>query len=1401
MIFGYIDETINLESQKNIANGIAGLDNNTRLDPAVLPPLAISSVSVVQTLADRNNLIVESGDVCKVLANNTTYIYDGVNWIELSVGINIPINLDDINDVVLNNIQNNQYLKYDTATNRWINVSLTTDSIPEGATNKYTNSASLNDLNDVFINTPLPLDILKWNGVNQWINEPIFITDITDINITNVANNQLIKYDVFTNKWVNFTISTDDVPEGVNVNRKYFTNQKINDFLLNILNNQDILFNNNGNIEGLPKGVNGRYLKSGTTSISYSQINSDEILQGTNNVFYSDALVNARLGAILTTNGDLLYNNGTGPVRLPRGTNNQYLKATTTSIQWADFPSLTTTLSSLTDVSITAIANNQFLQYNSTSTKWENKSITTDNIPEGNFKYYSNTLVSTYLNTIMTTNGDLIYNNGTSSVRLSRGTNNQYLKSTATTIQWADFPTLTTTLAALTDVGILNVQNNQFLRYSTGNNKWTNQSITTDDVPSTLTNPYCTTTAIQTRLSEIMTGTGDLLIRNGASNIVRLAIGAANTFLKVNGGLPSWQTITSTDIDTALKSILTTNEDILIRRNGNITRLPVAINHGDILKYNGVSGQIEWGANVPQTTNLINLGDVQILNDPIPNKSFLAYNATNSGVANFWGDVIIETADINGLDTSLNGKLNNIFNAYGQLLIGSGGSAYQTFPKGANNDFLQVQGGFLEWNPITIAKVSNLQTSLDAKLNTNVLTTAGDILYYDGTNTTRLARGTPGQILRVNGGGTNIGWENQVVVRNYLSELLDCSIGAGTLVNNQVLQYDSTADKWTNKLLNTSYITENTNLYFTDTRCDTRLNSKYSAKGRIQVGTGLNTYAEQAAPTAVNQLPFSDINNILNTTGITWRLATLNDITSVSVNTPVNGNALIYNGANWVNSTQVTTNTGNIATISGRVDSLENNVYIQTINPAVTPSTLTFNQLNTPVIKANYIANATLVPQNALLQPVLNDATYLITASPMVVGGGNANGNFAAAANFQDLARILFTNGPVFSANTLGSINWNQTNAGIIRLNINYTNNPMAPGAYTFYSCGTGFISSTNYRFFGLKNQALVTAQMGTFNALPVVGADWDLITGPIANVAGVGNLTNVNTVNTYFMIACTADSGRIAALGVAATQTINENYQFGNQMTFSNSTGDFVITKNTALANSENWKINLSALSSYYTQTIVNKVIRAVGQINLNSSIFEDYRVRINNVFNSFSFQNSAGTATYLSVDTLGNRVTIPRRFMSTINKSNATVLNTNINLNNQYFDLSLGDATAFTITNNANASPTISMTANTNEITINNAINYKLQFHINMSIQLDKNVSVVDIGMFDASNGAVEIPQFHKTTRCDANYFFQYDIFGYFTPTVALQRISFKIRINQGQPCVPAIYNMYINITDTMM
>lgn len=67
----------------NSPNGVLILDSQGKVSSSKLPAIAITDVFVVESIAQRDELVVESGDVAKVTDDNLTFIYDGSEWVEI----------------------------------------------------------------------------------------------------------------------------------------------------------------------------------------------------------------------------------------------------------------------------------------------------------------------------------------------------------------------------------------------------------------------------------------------------------------------------------------------------------------------------------------------------------------------------------------------------------------------------------------------------------------------------------------------------------------------------------------------------------------------------------------------------------------------------------------------------------------------------------------------------------------------------------------------------------------------------------------------------------------------------------------------------------------------------------------------------------------------------------------------------------------------------------------------------------------------------------------------------------------------------------------------------------------------------------------------------------------------
>lgn len=129
-----------LLSEKDQANGYAGLDSSGLIKTSQLPDLAITETHVVADITARDNLTVQEGDVAVVEdasgdpdvdSGAQSYIWDGSEWHALK----------SPDDVV-------QSVNGETGT-----VTLDTDDISEGASNLYYTETRVSNNSDVSANT------------------------------------------------------------------------------------------------------------------------------------------------------------------------------------------------------------------------------------------------------------------------------------------------------------------------------------------------------------------------------------------------------------------------------------------------------------------------------------------------------------------------------------------------------------------------------------------------------------------------------------------------------------------------------------------------------------------------------------------------------------------------------------------------------------------------------------------------------------------------------------------------------------------------------------------------------------------------------------------------------------------------------------------------------------------------------------------------------------------------------------------------------------------------------------------------------------------------------------------------------------------------------------------------
>ena len=106
-------------------------------------------------------------------SNNNSYIYNGTSWSTLSTYIQ-PSNISSLSDVHLTSITNNNILKYDSTSSKWINTS---------------DSDTLSSLGDCSITTPLNNQSIIYDStLTKWLNKQIDHTTLSNIGSNTHAN-------------------------------------------------------------------------------------------------------------------------------------------------------------------------------------------------------------------------------------------------------------------------------------------------------------------------------------------------------------------------------------------------------------------------------------------------------------------------------------------------------------------------------------------------------------------------------------------------------------------------------------------------------------------------------------------------------------------------------------------------------------------------------------------------------------------------------------------------------------------------------------------------------------------------------------------------------------------------------------------------------------------------------------------------------------------------------------------------------------------------------------------------------------------------------------------------------------------------------------------------------------
>lgn len=380
-------------------------DNNTRLATTAWVRTRINSTGI--------NTLSDVTITTPVIGQGLTW--NGTNWVNATASGGGDLlalnNLNDVNNTqtALNNLIDGDNNIHTTGTIRWSTNIANIGGLPPA--NTYRGMfAAVNGAGGAYYS----------NGT-EWLRlDRALLNDLNDVNTAGVTNGQVLAYQ--SGNWIPTTlaagpVTTTDLPEGANL---YHTSARVDarielaelSDLLNVsntaaTNGQYLAWNSatsnwvpttptgstftsplttKGDLHTysttdarLPIGANGTFLVADSTTTTglrwQAPADTDDIAEGTTNLYYTDARVTTRFNTLIpaVAKGDILVQGATVLSRLPVGSNDQVLLAdstTATGLRWGAVNSGGGTLAGLSDVAITSPAQGQVLTWNATTSRW-----------------------------------------------------------------------------------------------------------------------------------------------------------------------------------------------------------------------------------------------------------------------------------------------------------------------------------------------------------------------------------------------------------------------------------------------------------------------------------------------------------------------------------------------------------------------------------------------------------------------------------------------------------------------------------------------------------------------------------------------------------------------------------------------------------------------------------------------------------------------------------------------------------------------------------------------------------------------------------------------------------------------------------------------------------------------
>lgn len=296
--------------------GIQGIQGET--GPAGTNGTSVTILGTVSSVGSLPSTGNTNGDAYILSTNGHLYVWSGTAWTDVGqiqgpAGAPGATVFSGLTDVQLGTLSNNQLVRYNASTQKWENFTptyisgnQTITASGDVVTTTGTTSLSLilNSIATAGTYNTVTIDAKGrvLSGANVSYITSAALSTLTDVTLTSIQNNQLLKYDSGTSKWINFTPTY-------------------------ISGNQSITLS--GDASG-----------SGTTSIPVTL-----------------AVVNGNVGTFGSASS------------IPVITVNAKGLVTGVSTQAV---TIVTSLSGLSDVTITAAADTQLLRYNSATSKWVN---------------------------------------------------------------------------------------------------------------------------------------------------------------------------------------------------------------------------------------------------------------------------------------------------------------------------------------------------------------------------------------------------------------------------------------------------------------------------------------------------------------------------------------------------------------------------------------------------------------------------------------------------------------------------------------------------------------------------------------------------------------------------------------------------------------------------------------------------------------------------------------------------------------------------------------------------------------------------------------------------------------------------------------------------------------------